>query len=181
METFAQAREFIENPSFRRDRENILENLVWQEVDLPIRDLVASMSTLPYCYTIQSCYGHFVCSVQPTPENLAPVPDANPGPIRYRIAYIALCLENSTSGRAFREALEQITAIDPEYIQFASPGWFWERCPNSYVLQLEPRRFIDKDAVTVRHSEARHIQRIRGRFFAALAELVEGATKWEMT
>ena len=92
----------------------------------------------------------------------------------YRIAYIALCLENTTSGRAFREALEQIRLIDPENLQFGSPGWFWERYPNSYVLQLEPRRFIDKDAVTVGYFEARQIQKIRDRFFAALAELWRG-------
>jgi len=37
METFDQAREFVENPRFRRDRENILANLVLQDIDPPIR------------------------------------------------------------------------------------------------------------------------------------------------
>lgn len=172
METFYQAREFVENPRFRRDRENILANLALQDIDLPIRKLVVEMSAVPYFFSIQSCYGHFVDSTQPAPDNLEPVSAGGTGPLQYRIAYIALCLENSKSGRLFREALEQITLIDSESIQFGSPGWFWERYPNSYALQVEPSRFIDKDAVTVGHSEARHIQRTRDRFFAALAELV---------
>lgn len=177
METFEQPREFVENPRFRRDRENILASLDLQDIDSPIRKLVADLSALPCCFTIQSCYGHFVCSTQPSLDNLEPVPAGDTGTVRYRIAYIALCLENSTSGRAFREALEQITLIDPENIQFGSPGWFWERYPNSYALQLEPRRFIDKDAVTVEYFEARQIQKIRDRFFAALTELVQ-EKKW---
>lgn len=181
METFAQSREFIDNPHFGRDRESILANLALQDIDSPIRKLVAEISALPFCFSIQSCYGHFVDSTQPAPGNLEPVPAGDTGPVQYRIAYIALCLENSTPGRLFHEALEQVTVIDAENIQFGSPGWFWERYLNSYALQVEPRRFIDKDAVTVGHSEARHIQRIRDRFFAALAELVGEQKKWKMT
>lgn len=180
METFAQSREFVENPRFRRDRERILAYLALQDIDSPIRKLVADMSALPFCFSIQSCYGHFVDPTQPALDNLEPVPAGGTGPVGYRIAYIALCLENSTSGRDFRTALEQITVIAPEYIQFGSPGWFWERYPNSYVLQLEPRRFIDKDAVSVGHSEARQIQNIRGRFFAALAEILQ-AKNWDVS
>lgn len=180
METFARPREFVENPRFRQDRECTLANLALQDIDSPIRKLVADLSALPYCFTIQSCYGHFVCSTQPAPDNLEPTPAADAGPVRYRIAYIALCLENSATGMAFRKALEQISLIDPEYIQFGSPGWFWERYPNSYALQVEPRRFIDKDAVTVEHFEARQIQKIRNRFFAALIELLQ-AKNWDMS
>ena len=172
METFAPAREFVENPRFRSDRENILENLVLQEIDPPIRQLVARMSALPCCFTRQSCYGHFVCPSQPARDNLEPVPVDATGPVRYRIAYIAMCLENSVSGRAFRKALEQVTNVDNEYIQFGSPGWFWDRYTNSYALQVEPPSFINEDVVTIDRCEARRVQQVRDRFFIALAELL---------
>ena len=173
METFAQAREFVENPRFERDRENILANLVLENVDSPIRELVAGMSALPYCFTIQCCYGHFVCSANQAPDNLEPVPVNAIGPVEYRIAYIALCLENSTHGRLFRAALEQIPVTDPDYIQFGSPQWFWKRYLNSFALQVEPLQFVNKDVATVECCEARYIQRVRDRFFAHLAELVQ--------
>ncbi|MEE4217408.1 MAG: hypothetical protein V2I48_07360 [Xanthomonadales bacterium] len=171
METFAPAREFVENPRFRSDRDDILGNLVLHSIDPPIRELVARLSALPCCFTLQSCYGHFVCPAQPALDNLEPVPADATGPVRYRIAYMAFCLENSKSGRAFRKALEQITVIDTDYIQFGSPGWFWERYKNSYALQVEPPAFVNEDAVTVDHGEARHVQWVRDRFFAALTEL----------
>lgn len=31
-----------------------------------------------------------------------------------------------------------ITAIEPDYLQFGSADWFWERWLNSYALQVEP-------------------------------------------
>lgn len=172
METFTQAREFVKNPRFERDRETALANLVLVHIDPPIRELVAGLSALPFCFTIQSCYGHFVCSAHPAPDNLEPVPANAIGPVKYRIAYIALCLENSKPGRLFRTALEQVPAIDPEYIQFGSPEWFWKRCLNSFVLQVEPPQFVSKDVASVEPCEARHVQLVRDCFFARLAELV---------
>lgn len=173
METFAQPREFVVNPRYERERELALSNLDLKRIDAPIREIIAGLAKLPYCFTLQSCYGHFVHAAQPDRHNLAPLPAHDVGPIEYRIAYLALCIENSAGGKQLRTALSQIPEIDPEYVQFGSPGWFWRQHLNSYALQVEPARFAHQDVVIVEHQEALHIQEVRDRFYARLAELVE--------
>ena len=172
METFGPPREFVENPNFVRDRESMLGSIDLQRIDAPIRRIIKGFMRMPYCFTIQCCYGHFVCATQMQPDNLEPVPVSDVGPIKYRIAYIAICLENSKRGRRLRIALEDISMIDSECVQFGSPTWFWNRYPNSYVLQVEPFRFIDKDEVIIDHAVALHIQHVRDRFFMLLTELL---------
>ena len=173
METFAQARQFIDNPRYGRERDLALSNLALESIDAPIREIIAGLARLPYCFTLQSCCGHFVHSAQPERHNLEPVPAHDVGPIEYRIAYVAMCIENSARGERFRAALAQIPAVDPEYVQFGSPGWFWQQHLNSYALQVEPARFATQDVAIIEHQEALHVQEVRGRFFARLAELVD--------
>ena len=143
MQTFAQPREFVGNSQYERDRQHALASLVLEDIDAPIRGIVAGFACLPYCFTLQSCYGHFVHAAQPEPRNLEPVPAHDMGTVKYRIAYIAFCLEDSQWGRRLRTAFEHIPAIDPEYVQFGSPAWFWEQHLNSYALQVEPARFAN--------------------------------------
>lgn len=57
--------------------------------------------------------------------------------VEYRIAYLALCIENSAPGRMLYDSLQAIPAINPQNIQFGSAHWFWERQVNSYVLQVK--------------------------------------------
>jgi hypothetical protein len=174
METFAQSRQFVDNPRYERERNHVLSSLALENIDAPIHEIVQGFARLPYCFTLQSCYGHFVHAAQPEPHNLEPLPGHDVGSVTYRIAYIALCLENSTGGKRLRTALAQIPAIDPEYVQFGSPDWFWQRYLNSYALQIEPARFATTDVAIIEHHEALHIQKVRGRFFARLTELVQG-------
>ncbi|MFC1544199.1 hypothetical protein ACFL4Y_02990 [Gemmatimonadota bacterium] len=173
METFAPPRQLVDNPRYDLDRERILASLDLESIDAPIREIIAGLAELPCCYTIQSCYGHFVHAAQPEPHNLEPVSTHDTGPVRYRIAYLALCLENSHAGRRLRTALEQIPAIDPEYVQFGSPEWFSRERLNTYALQVEPARFMYKDEAVVERDEALHLQEIRDRFFARLAGVVQ--------
>jgi len=84
---------------------------------------------------------------------------------------IAFCIENSASGRSLIAALNRITDIGPENIQFCSAEWFWERQVNSYALQVEPDRFKHKDKVILDYREALHIEKIRNEFFIQLKEL----------
>jgi hypothetical protein len=172
VETFAPARPFIDNPAFARERERALADLDPAGIDAPLRSLIADFTRLPFCFTLQCCFGHFLDSAAKDPESLEPLPARDTGPVRYRIAYLALCLENSREGRRFSLQLEKIAAAAPDFIQFGSPAWFWKRQPNSFALQVEPQRFRDRDAVMLEHAEARVVQRIRDRFFADLAELV---------
>ena len=77
-------------------------------IDEPIIELINAFNKLPFCFTLQSCYGHFVYSGQNDPQNLEPLPLTDTiGVVEYRIAYIAFCIENSDQGRKFLEALRR--------------------------------------------------------------------------
>ena len=146
-----------------------------QTIDAPILDVVLGFAKLPHCFTLQSCHGHFVYQEQPDLDNLAALPAEDVGPVRFRIAYVALCIEHSAAGARLRGALKEIPTIDPEYVQFGSPDWFQERHPNSYALQVEPERFMFKDEAVIEHREALHVQWVRDRFFERLRVLVEAS------
>jgi hypothetical protein len=172
METFAAARELVDDPRFAAERERALASLVLEEVDAPLRGLIRSFAALPCCFTLQCCYGHFVHAGQPAPDNLVPLLPGGTGAVRYRIAYVALCLENSAEGRRLYAALSELPRIEPTYIQFGSPTWFWGQYRNAFALQVEPLRFAHQDEAILEHEEALHVQRVRDRFFARLEEIV---------
>ena len=145
-------------------------------LDVPIIDLINGFNKLPYCFTLQSCYGHFVYNGQKDFHNLEPLPAKDTiAKVEYRIAYIAFCIENSASGRGLFEALKEITAIDPENVQFCCAEWFWKRQVNSYALQVEPDRFKRKDNAILNYKEALYIENVRNEFFVRLDELLENA------
>ena len=106
-------------------------------------------------------------------NNLEKLPQHNIGKIVYRIAYIALCLENSAHGRSLFNELEMVPSIDHEYVQFGSPDWFWENHLNSFALQVEPARYIRLDQATIEHQEALHVQKVRDQFYIRLLELTK--------
>ena len=165
METFATQREFVEHSSFARDRERNTSNLPVKDIDAPILDVILEFAELEHCFTQQCCFGHFVHAEQPDVESLLPLPAHDVGEVTYRIAYLALCIEHSAAGKRLREALAGIASVDGEYVQFGSPGWFGDRYPNSYALQVEPDRFQFQDQAVVPYSEALHIQRVRDLVF----------------
>jgi len=142
-------------------------------IDEPIIEIVNAFNKLPYCFTLQSCYGHFVYSGQKSSHNLEPLPVTDTiAKVEYRIAYIAFCIESSASGRGMIETLREITAIDPKNIQFCCAEWFWKRQVNSYALQVEPDRFKTKDRAIVDYKEALYIEKIRNKLFVRLGELL---------
>jgi hypothetical protein len=142
-------------------------------IDAPIVDIVKSFQDLCCCFTLQSCYGHFVHADQQDQNSTEPLPTSDAiATVTYRIAYVALCLENTHAGRKLLEDLRDIPKADPEYIQFGSAGWFWAKHVNSYVLQVEPKRYMDKDQVTIDYQEALHIQEVRDRFFSELRRVL---------
>jgi hypothetical protein len=179
METFSQAREFVRNPRYKRDRAQVTATLALDGIDAPIRDVISAFNVLPHCYTLQSCYGHFLHTAQRDPHSLLNLPASDIGTVEYRIAYIALCIEESEEGLRLRSLLSQVPEIDLGYIQFGSPEWFWERHPNSYALQVEPERLKDKDVAIIEYDEALHVQEVRRRFFERLRKVVN-VTEGEM-
>ena len=164
----------VEDPRYLQERRATLAALDLESIDAPIRDVVSAFAPLPHCFTLQSCSGHFVCTPDQDPHTLDPVPLRQPGSVRYRIAYLAVCIESSRSGRALLESLRDVTAIDPDYVQFGSAGWFWERWVNSYALQVEPRRCMAKDEAVLQVGEALRVQHTRDLFFSELRKLVAG-------
>lgn len=172
LETFTEPRVMVENALYPQERRAALEALDLHAIDAPIVDIVRTFAALPYCFSLQSCWGHFICAPEQDPHTLEPVPVQHPGSVRYRIAYVGLCIENCHSGRGLMDSLTAMTAIDPDYLQFGSADWFWERWLNSYALQVEPARYMTRDDVVLSPAEALHVQHTRDLFFSELRKLL---------
>lgn len=169
METFTEVKPLVENPDYQDQRQKTLAGLGDERIDAPILDLIRGFNRWPHCFTIQSCYGHFVYSGQNDPHNLEPLPVTDAiERVQYRIAYICLCVENSASGIGLLEVLSQVVEIDPDNIQFCCAEWFWNRQVNSYALQVQPDRFKSKDTAMLGYREALAIEQVRNLFFKAL-------------
>jgi hypothetical protein len=174
LETFTEPKALVENPHYQDQRQKCLADLSDGMLDDPIIELVNAFNKLPYCFTLQSCYGHFIYNGQNDPHNLEPLPIKDTiARVEYRIAYIALCIENSDWGRMLFNALREITIIDPENIQFCCAEWFWKRQVNSYALQVEPDRLKYEDKAILDYKEALKIEKIRNEFFVQLKELLQ--------
>jgi hypothetical protein len=173
LETFTELKKLLENPHFQKQKQEVLGELADDMIDKPIVNLIKGFNELPYCFTLQCCYGHFVYSGQKDTHNLDPMPTKEINTeVEYRIAYIAFCVENNPSGRGLLEAFKGIADIDPENIQYGCAEWFWNRQINSYTLQVEPDRFKNQDTAILDFKEALHIQKIRNTFFNQLNELL---------
>jgi hypothetical protein len=172
MKTYTKPKELIENPHYHEQKKKYLIELHEISIDAPLRDLTKRMNELPCCFTLQSCFGHFVYNGEGDTHNLKPLPRTDTiEKVEYRIAYIAFCVENSNPGRKWLKALREIKTIDPDNIQFCSAEWFWKKQVNSYALQVEPERFKDRDTVMLNHKEALRIEKIRNDFYAQLNKL----------
>jgi hypothetical protein len=173
LETYTELKEFAENPHYQMQRQKSLGSLTDDMIDPPIVSIINGFNKLPCCFTLQCCYGHFVCNGQKDPHNLDPLPiKERPARVEYRIAYIAVGIENSVSGRALFLALKDVPAIDPENVQFCCAEWFWEHQVNSYALQVEPERFKHMDKTILDYREALHIEKVRNEFFVRLGALL---------
>lgn len=174
VETYTEARPLVSHFSYDSDRMRALEGLRAEiskgSIDEPTMDIVEQFARIPYCYTLQSCYGHFMVEPSREDRNTKRVVDiGGAGTIlHYRIAYVAFCIQNSARGRTLLEELSAIVDTDPEYIQFGSADWFWDRCVNSYVLQVSPLRNAFEDHFDVNMEEAFRIEEVRDEFFDRL-------------
>ena len=174
METFIELKELVENPNFGDQKRNVLAGLTDNMIDTPIIGLINNINKLPYCFTLQSCYGHFLYDGRKDPNNFEPLPVTGIiDRVEYRIAYIAFCIDNSDSGRRLLEDLKEIKAMEPENIQLCCAEWFWERQVNSYALQVEPERFKHEDKAILEFEEASKTEHVRNEFFARLDKLFQ--------
>ncbi|MCK4677401.1 MAG: hypothetical protein KAT48_04655 [Bacteroidales bacterium] len=174
METFVTVKKFVPDPAYTDHRRKYQISLNIESIDTPIRKIIECLNNLESCFTLQSCFGHFIYEGQNDPYNLEPLPISDTiTRVEYKIAYLCLCIENSDLGRVLFEALSKITAIDPANIQFCCAEWFWKRQVNTYVLQVEPDRFKHKDRVKLDYREALHIEKTRNKFFVQIEKLLQ--------
>ena len=177
METFTAPRPFVHNSLYHQQRRESLQRLDLVGIDFPITALVHGFSKLQYCFTLQSCFGHFLYPGNKDPVNLEPLPHVdNIEIVEYRIAYLAICIENSIPGKELFDNLAEIASVDLDNIQFGSADWFWERQLNSYVLQVEPDRYMTRDKCRINYAEALHVEKIRNNFFKQLTALLRTQT-----
>ena len=173
METFLSPKHLVADPRFAEERRKSQAKLDLGSIDPPIVPLMSGFMQLPWCFTLQSCYGHFLHAGQDNPRNTERLPELSDGEsVEYRIAYLALCVENSLLGRSLLQELEVVPDLDPGYVQFGSAAWFWRRRVNTYALQVEPRRFMTRDQACFGYREALHVERVRDEFFSRLTDLV---------
>lgn len=173
MQTFRKPKPFTDDPDYLQRRERALEELRISVIDPPIIKLVTVYNTLPYSFTLQSCYGHFLYAGQEDEHNIEPLPRSiGGGKVDYRIAYLAFCVENSEEGRGLQKEIEGLTRIDPLNIQLGSAGWIWKDIPNLYAIQVEPDRYKSRDRAYLDFDEALLIERVRNEFFEGLEEIV---------
>ena len=174
METFTALKAFVHNPSYHQQRQECMRKLDMSTIDAPLIEIIEGFLALPYCFTLQCCYGHFLHGAQRNSKTLEPLPISDSiSEVEYRIAYLALCIQDDESGRGLFNELSEIPEIDRTYIQFGCAEWFWEQQVNSYALQVEPERYKKKDSVFIGYQEALHVQKVRDEFFGELKRVTE--------
>ena len=178
MNTFTPARPFTRHPGYCSDREHahreLEEEMRKGSIDPPLLPLIRECIPIRHCYTVQCCFGHFVHDFEPETENIVPLSlyTGKIEKVRYRIAYFALCLEDTSCGRRMYHDLEALAASNPDYIQFGCADWFWERMVNTYIIQLEPERLRAEDNGMIPMEEALHIEELREEFYGRLAGII---------
>ena len=174
METFTEFKPPVDSPLYEAQRDEALKHLDIDTIDSPLVGIIHGFSELPYCFTLQSCFGHFVYGNLKDSRNIDPLPRLEPSSrVQYSIAYIALCIQNGDRGKLLLEDLKTIPFFDPEYVQFGCAEWFWQTHVNSYVLQVEPIRHKKKDKVSISYEEALQVEKVRNKFFNVLEGVVQ--------
>ncbi|MBM3706825.1 MAG: hypothetical protein FJW69_00575 [Actinobacteria bacterium] len=174
MKTFVKAKKFVNNPEYFTRRQQILKSFDVNLIDTPVAEIIEKFLALPFCFTLQSCYGHFLYKGQSNPYSIEALPKSNNiKTVKYRIAYIAICIQECSKGKQLSEKLYDMSQIDKKYIQFGCAGWFWKRFLNSFVLQVGPERFSTEDKIFVEYKEALHIENVRNEFFKKLNILID--------
>jgi len=73
METFTALKAFEDDPYYHAKRDETLRKLQIRSIDAPLVELINAFAKLPYCFTLQSCYGHFIHKGQRNHKNTEPL------------------------------------------------------------------------------------------------------------
>lgn len=177
MQTYCPEKPMVANPDFGKQRTAALASLRKAPLDEPVKKFIHDLANLEFCFTLQSCWGHFVSGSQPDPHAIRTISaDSLEGKYHYKIAYLAFCVDNCTEGRNFLARLREIpAAVDPRYVQFGCAGWFWKQQVNSYVLQVQPLENAYVDSLDMSGELALELQGVRDGFFKAMREVADAA------
>ncbi len=175
MQTYCPEKPMVANAEFGVHKAAALDSLRKARIDEPIQELVHDLANLDFCFTLQSCWGHFVSSSLPDPQAIRTLrADSLENRYHYKIAYLALCLDNRPRGREFLVRLREIpAAVDPKYVQFGCADWFWKQQVNSYVLQVQPLDNAHVDSMDVNGELALELQGARDVFFRRVREAAD--------
>jgi hypothetical protein len=103
LETFTTPKKLVGNLHYQEQRQKSLAGLTGVAIDEPIIEHINRFNKLPFCFTLQSCYGHFLYNGRKDLHNLVPLLITNSiARVEYRIAYIAFCIDNSDKGRMLK-------------------------------------------------------------------------------
>lgn len=172
---FTATPELAWNPGFNKKRNASVGSLDLGSIDAPILDIVERFAEIRCCYTLQSCYGHFMYPGQANPRCTEQLPLMdNDTEVEYRIAYMAFCINGNRAGIELLSRLMNVPVLEPEYIQFGCADWFRRWHPNACILQVEPGRFKELDTAKVSYMEALHIEKTRDMFFAEIRNVLSG-------
>ena len=96
METFTELKPFVDNPLYQEQREKALSGLDINTIDAPMIEIINGFAKLPYCFTLQSCYGHFVHNNQKSPKNVEPLSGSdNISSIEINVIYFVQTIKSS--------------------------------------------------------------------------------------
>jgi hypothetical protein len=169
MQTYIEYKELVDHPNYTTQKNETLTKLIMADIDPAFVKLVNLFNSRSFCFTLQCCSGHF------SNDNIRlDIPSRelfNQGTAKYHLAYIALCIQNSPKGKKLIKQLKQISLKMPDYIQFGCARWFWKKTINSYVLQVEPVAFKDKDFIQINQVEAGLIEEARKVFLMELGSI----------
>lgn len=117
METYTAPRPLEDYPGFQSSRQLALHNLDVTLIDNPLVGLIKDLNKLPYLFTLQCCYGHFLTTDGEELSDFDLLRTTSK--VEYRLAYIAFCIENSPSGKQFVQQLKEIPlTVEQGVIQF---------------------------------------------------------------
>lgn len=161
------------NPDFADQRRAALKSFARADIDPPIREVMQAVNRLPWCFSLQCCWGHFVTAQNPDQHNLARLtPDTPDQTCHYRISYLALCLDTGPDARDMLEEMRAVPdALGPDLAQFGCAEWFWKQWVNSYVLQVQPRAMAHLDSMDLGLEQALQVQEARDRFWPMIGNL----------
>lgn len=178
MQTFCSEKPLEYNPGFNAKKVRSLKEMSDVDIETPVVEVVNSLNKLPFCFTLQSCFGHFLIEGENISDSFYfPYSYTDAKEFLYRISYVAICVDSVPESRRLLTLLRDIlNKINTEYLQFGCAEWYWEQYVNSYVIQVQPWNRSNVDSLYVTTEEAQKIRTVRDHFWKIMAATLQGTT-----